>query len=168
MLKWLFRLLTVLSIATAIALPFYFDSFMSGGSKSSSAPVLSVTPERAGSANITRVYKWRDSSGTWQYSDHPPANASDLQVMEIDSNVNILQSPRTEETGRASSDRPSQALTDVPNRQTPTGPASDTGLALPGAGLPLLLDGSAIRKANEAREIMEERRNQLDELIERQ
>ncbi|GAA3960975.1 DUF4124 domain-containing protein [Allohahella marinimesophila] len=167
MLKWLFRLLTVLSIAAAIALPFYFESFLPGGSKSGSAPVLSVTPERASSANITTVYKWRDSSGTWQYSDHPPSNASDLQVMEINSNVNILQSPRSEAAGTADSERPSEASATTARQTDAKASGEDSTFTLPQSGLPQLLDGSAIRKANEAREIMEQRRNQLDELIER-
>lgn len=167
MLKWLFRLLTVLSIAAAIALPFYFESFMSGGSKSGSAPVLSVTPERANPDNITRVYKWRDSSGTWQYSDHPPVNASDLQIMEIDSNVNVLQSPRPQADETSPTESASRIPEGASSRPGSNGAAGDSSFSLPESGLPLLLDGSAIRKANEAREIMEQRRNQLDELIER-
>lgn len=161
-MKWLFRLLTVLSVAAAIALPFYFESFLSGNDKANPAAVLSVTPDRMSSSSITRVYKWRDSSGTWQYSDHEPANASDLEIMEINNNVNILQSPRSEIVTETSSGKPSSAGS--PDRIVRSAPDS---FQIPGTGLPMILDGSAIRKAHEARELMEQRRQQLDELIER-
>lgn len=98
-MKWIFRLLTLGSMAAILALPMYMDKLggISGlfsgtsGSAGGQAPVLSVGQplER----EVTReVHKWRDEHGVLQYSDKPPSSGTKSDVIRVSNQVNIIQS----------------------------------------------------------------------------
>ena len=42
------------------------------------------------SAGKTTVYKWKDSEGSWQITDRPPADGIEYQVLEYRSDTNIM------------------------------------------------------------------------------
>jgi hypothetical protein len=56
-------------------------------------------------ATITKVYKWKDKDGVWQFSDSPE-DKQGAEIIEIDSNVNTIQAftPSPTSTGIASSE----------------------------------------------------------------
>jgi hypothetical protein len=40
----------------------------------------------------TTVYKWRDESGKWQITDHPPPAGISFEILEYQSNTNVMPS----------------------------------------------------------------------------
>ena len=40
----------------------------------------------------TTVYKWRDGSGNWQITDHPPPAGISFETLEYQSNTNVMPS----------------------------------------------------------------------------
>lgn len=38
-----------------------------------------------------KVYKWKDENGVWQFGSIPPNGVSDIQVMNLQPNVNIMK-----------------------------------------------------------------------------
>ena len=97
-MKWIFRLTTILVLVAAMALPFFIDnnngepmlslpsteSFLP--SKSSTATISNVLP------TTTTVFKWKDASGVWHYTDQAPTDRVDIETVEIDTRTNIIQS----------------------------------------------------------------------------
>lgn len=41
---------------------------------------------------ITTVYKWRDTSGNWQITDQPPPTGTRFEILEYQSNTNVMPS----------------------------------------------------------------------------
>lgn len=41
----------------------------------------------------TRLYKWRDSGGRWQVTDHPPPRGTNYEMLEYREDVNVLPRP---------------------------------------------------------------------------
>lgn len=39
----------------------------------------------------TKVYKWQDEQGNWQYSDRPPTNGAESETLLINPNVNLTE-----------------------------------------------------------------------------
>jgi len=40
----------------------------------------------------TTVYKWRDTSGNWQITDQPPPAGTRFEILEYQSNTNVMPS----------------------------------------------------------------------------
>lgn len=158
MLKWIFRLLTIASVAAAIGLPFYFEAGLGNAFNRSDSPALSVTPHN-GAGSVTKVYKWRDSSGTWQYSDQAPETATDIQVIDINPATNLLQSTQAVEA--AEPDTGILPVLDPRSRRI--APAIPD---LQQSGFSDIPGGSALRKAEEARALLEARKAHIDEAVE--
>lgn len=59
--------------------------------------VRKVFPKQETTAQTTKVYSWRDSSGTWQLSDSPPEDQQ-AEMFYIDPNRNTIQGLPTNET----------------------------------------------------------------------
>ena len=92
-IKWIFRILTLLSLGVALTLPLWITHFRDGALGGGTAiPVLSPLsksipePER----EVT-VYKWRDASGQWHYSDSPPEDGSEVATLTVSNKANIIQ-----------------------------------------------------------------------------
>ena len=69
-------------------------------------PILSLSdmlPEapEAGPSGPTKVYKWRDENGVWQFSNEP-VDREGVEVIEVDGNVNIMQAVETRPTSSSS------------------------------------------------------------------
>ncbi len=79
--------------------------------------VLTAEPE------TTRVYKWHDASGKLHVSNTPPANASDVQVQEYKSNINIIPSVKAPAAGSpdASPEKTGQAKNSMEKRNPEAG-----------------------------------------------
>jgi len=109
-MKWIFRLLTLASMAAIIMLPMYMDKisvlrgFVGGGSGSSSTggtATLSVGEPQEKEVK-RQVYKWQDQYGVWQYSDVAPAEGVESNVITVSNQTNIIQSvPIVEEEPEA-------------------------------------------------------------------
>ena len=106
-------------------------------------PLLSKLGSLNGPAEETRIYKWRDNNGDWQYSNTPPPAGIDYQVQNYRSDANIVPSTRpvtsTEDSGQGNA--PGQLL----NR---------LGAA-----------GKALQDARAVQGINDERQNRLDQQI---
>jgi hypothetical protein len=42
--------------------------------------------------NTTTVYKWRDQKGNWQITDQPPPAGIKYEILEYQSNTNVMPS----------------------------------------------------------------------------
>lgn len=99
-MKWFFRLLTLGSMTAILALPFYMDNLggisgMFGGGSASPTPVLSVGQPLEKKV-VREVYKWRDNNGVLQYSDVPPVQGTQSDIIAVSNQTNIIQSVPSE------------------------------------------------------------------------
>lgn len=96
-MKWVFRLMTILMLTAAIAMPFFMDnqqgkpmlalpdpSELFPGKMVSDAATALPSPSRV-------VYKWQDANGVWHYGDEAPKDHSNVSTVEVDNNTNIIQ-----------------------------------------------------------------------------
>ncbi len=49
------------------------------------------SPFDTGSSSVTRVYKWKDDNGVWQFSNMP-VERQDAELLEFDGQINIIRS----------------------------------------------------------------------------
>ncbi len=68
------------------------------------------------------IYKWKDSSGTWQFTSEPPAKGILFSSTVYDSNVNVIQSVETKRSRN-------EKKVDNQSIQKPIVNASDLGSA---------------------------------------
>ena len=73
--------------------------------------------------STTRVYKWQDADGNWQFSNQPPAEgvASSSRVYRSDTNVTQAVTPR------ASASEPTSSPEKTPAMASPLMPITDPG-----------------------------------------
>ena len=98
-MKWIYRLLTFVMLAGAMAFPFFMDTksgkpvFSMPEAKDLLPSVLTdAAPALPSLPNKQTFYKWKDKNGVWHYGDTPPAHTPEVATIEIDSNTNIIQS----------------------------------------------------------------------------
>lgn len=74
-------------------------------------------------ASATRVYKWQDADGNWQFSSQPPANgiASSSRVYHTDTNVTQAVNPGASATESTSFTEPAE----TPAMTSPLMPLTD-------------------------------------------
>jgi len=155
-MKWIFRLTTILVLVAAMALPFFIDnnngepmlslpsteSFLP--SKSSTATISNVLP------TTTTVFKWKDTSGVWHYTDQAPTDRVDIETVEIDTRTNIIQS-----FSDSSPDVAADSAASTAAKMT----SPDAGFLSLDRAMNVMQDAKLARKA------MEQRNQQLQEII---
>lgn len=163
-MKWVFRFLTLGSLAIALIFPF-FISDKSGnrmmsipGLKSENAPTLMKLEKLPEDEVVRQVYKWKDKDGQWHYSDEPPKDQSTVEQITVSNKTNIIQSLKVPE-------EPQQA--DAPRRK-PTTPSQQESLDRLQTESPLTLDRlqNVLKDTQAVKEMMESRNAALQELSE--
>lgn len=98
-------------------------------------------------ARGTRIYRWRDSEGNWQYSDRPNPNGVSETIV-VDSNTNVIQA--------------------TPLSQPETKKESEVTAQSPQIGVPLPLTvnpgqvSKLIKDAKQVQELMNQRNDALE------
>ncbi|KZZ75133.1 hypothetical protein A3766_09355 [Oleiphilus sp. HI0132] len=124
-MKMISRFITISILAAAIILPFFFK--MDNGKPTLAMPTSAdLIPDKilpdsltgnesssstasSSSSNKVSFYKWQDATGMWHYGDRPPAGAQNVSTMNVNTNVNIIQSLKLDsEEGETSSGKTSQ------------------------------------------------------------
>jgi hypothetical protein len=96
--KWVFRLLTLGSLAFAMLFPFFIKDESGNamwsvpGLNDSQTPTLLKVDKLPEDETIRQVYKWQDQTGNWHYSDIPPAGDTAVQQISVSNKTNIIQS----------------------------------------------------------------------------
>ncbi|KZZ10617.1 hypothetical protein A3749_10715, partial [Oleiphilus sp. HI0078] len=111
-MKMISRFITISILAAAIILPFFFK--MDNGKPTLAMPTSAdLIPDKilpdsltgnessssttsSSSSNKVSFYKWQDATGMWHYGDRPPAGAQNVSTMNVNTNVNIIQSVKIE------------------------------------------------------------------------
>lgn len=98
-MKWIFRLLTLGSLAVALLLPFFIKDgggnalwSVPGVSDDNTPTLVKLDGRLPQPDHVSEVYKWRDANGQWHYSDAPPTDDSAVEVVRVSSRTNIIQS----------------------------------------------------------------------------
>lgn len=120
--------------------------------KSDMGSAVSKTAEKISGPQT--VYKWQDRDGKWHYSSEPPVNIKelDVKVQEIDPNTNSI--PSSALKGPAPAPSGKAARTNPPGANVNTSDPMDVSSYK-----------DALEKAKAAREIMEQRNQDLDKVI---
>jgi Domain of unknown function (DUF4124) len=155
-MKWVFRLTTILVLVAAMGLPFVIDN--NNGEPMLSLPNAdSFLPSKSSTATITNVlhttttvFKWKDSDGVWHYTDQAPAGRVDIETVEVDSRTNIIQS---------FSDSSPDVAADSAASTTAKMTSPDAGFLSVDRAMNVMQDAKLARKA------MEQRNQQLQEII---
>jgi hypothetical protein len=159
-MKWIFRLLTLGSMAAIVTLPLYMDRLggitgFSTGSSGDQPPVLSVGQPLE--SEVTRqVYKWRDKNGVWQYSDVPPGEGTQTDIIKVSNQTNIIQSvpvrpePQQQDPRNNISEKSKKVLDDAKNKDL----------------LSLDRARNIIEETKAVRELMESRNHHLENVSE--
>jgi hypothetical protein len=103
--RWIWKALAAVVLLGAAGAWLYHDPSLV-------EPYLRGTPLEL-PARTTRIYRWKDTDGTWVHSNSlPPAGVS-YEIKEISSDTNIISLPSTSSpatgrpaTGRAASGKP--------------------------------------------------------------
>ncbi len=163
-MKWIFRLATFSLLVGAIAWPFFMKN--RGGEPMLSIPTLTdwqppalkdFIPGAGESGGVksplsggTQVfYKWRDEHGQLHYSDEPPPQTAEFQIVEVDPNANVIQSVPVDEEEEATPE-PAKAL-----------PGDVSEILTPGNARKVLEDAKVARK------MMESRTENIDQALEK-
>ncbi len=80
-------------MVAVLGLPFYFDrlqGFSFSGQDQQNSTLSIGSPQ--GPEVISRVYKWQDADGIWQYSDAPPPEGVAVETLSVSNQTNIIQS----------------------------------------------------------------------------
>jgi len=96
---------------------------------------------------VTRVYKWQDENGVWQFSNRPE-DANGAEVIELDGVINSMGPYTATET------KPSAAA----QTQTSPGPSLTT--------VPLSKAMDTLDKARQMQETIDSRKSDLDKALE--
>jgi len=118
-MKWIYRLFTISMLSAVIIGPFFFktengkpivsmptvddfipdkiipDSLMPGGNNTNK------NASRATTSNEQTYFKWKDEKGAWHYGDQPPPGSQNVSTLQVDTNVNIIQSVKIEPKTKA-------------------------------------------------------------------
>jgi hypothetical protein len=78
--------LILAAVLTAIVWYVYHDPRLSGEVEKE---IKQLIPSKQ---KTTTVYKWRDTSGNWQITDHPPPAGTRFETLEYQSNTNVMPS----------------------------------------------------------------------------
>ncbi|WP_238384953.1 DUF4124 domain-containing protein [Hahella chejuensis] len=102
-MKWIFRFLTLASLGVALALPFFIKDKTGSPMwrlplpEGTETPTLMTMDKKLPEQEVVRqVYKWRDAEGVLQYSDAPPPEGVNVDVISVSNKTNIIQSVPTE------------------------------------------------------------------------
>jgi len=148
-MKWIYRLLTVVMLCGALAVPFFINN--QEGEPMLSLPKPSDLLPGAGSQNTRHipaisgsqtVYKWQDKDGVWHYGDTPPTDISHVSTLEVNSNTNLIQGMEVETS-------PAEVVTDAPQSNPVQAPEQDV-LSMDRA-LNILNEAKAVKGLMEAR-----------------
>lgn len=103
-MKWIYRFLTLVMLAGALAVPFFINNQQGEpmlslpkpgdllpGSASQQVADLPLMP------GSQTVYKWQDKDGVWQYGDIPPSGVQNVSTLTVYSNTNLIQGLKVEE-----------------------------------------------------------------------
>ena len=88
--------------------------------RESSAPKLPGMDE-----NETTVYKWRDNSGEWHFSNQPPPAGVASSVKTYRSDINITQTPPPPPPVENATEEPDKKTADIPQTASPLLPITD-------------------------------------------
>lgn len=164
-MKWVFRLLTLGSLAIAVMFPF-FISDKSGnrmmsipGIKTEDAPTLMQLEKLPEDEVIRQVYKWKDAQGQWHYSDEPPSDQSAVEQISVSNKTNIIQSLKVPEESEEP-EAPKQARAKTASQQESLDRLETES--------PLTLDRlqNVLKDTQAVKELMESRNAALEELSE--
>lgn len=145
-------------------------SFSLAGLKNSVSTKLPVRLESKGGA--TTVYKWQDQSGKWHFSDTQPQEAKTVVTTKIRSDQNVIQSyPLVPDADSSDSHAANlELLPAIVGKPSPGSSTSVSGQAVADENdisLPLspARYKEALDRAKAARNAMEQRNQNLDNLV---
>ena len=118
------------------------------------APDLSELKDEMGDAmprEPAHVYRWQDDEGVWQFSDQPPEQMADLEMVELHPDRNLIQGLRTpeHESNAESIEAPDTSVNPLPLPTT-----------VPMEDIPQLLED-----AKQIQQLMQQRQQQLDSAL---
>jgi len=90
--------------------------------KDASEPLQQIKPDK----NATKVYKWKDQSGEWHFSNTPPPAGLNSSVKTYRSDVNITQAPPPALV-EEKSETTTKSITAIPDSPSPLLPITDPG-----------------------------------------
>ena len=159
-MKWIYRIFTLVLLGGALSIPFFMKNKQ--GDPMMSLPTLnelspgSIASKAPGLSSDRTVFKWKDKQGVWHYGDHAPSNSTQFSTLTVNDQTNIVQSTPVPKEEPAPS---STVLTSKDKKADYTPPKNSEDVLTLERALNIVDDAHA------ARDMMEQRNNQLDALI---